>query len=139
MSGIITQLIEKERFEFTWLGNSATKTIVLHSAVNVVPYYRARLAVRLHATSSTGFAVGQSVVLAGYGTDPSPDDPAEFTKSAPALSVTLDSSSTVPSLETATANDLDPYLKFVLTFTQSGTGGTSFWAELSAHLVLRDG
>ena len=139
MSGIITQLIEKQRFDFTWLGTSATKTIVLHSALNVVPYYRARLAVRLHATSSAGFAVGQSVVLAGYGTDPSPDDPAEFTKPASSLSVTLDSSSTVPSFATATANDLDPYLKFVLTFTQSGTGGTSFWVEMSADLVLREG
>ena len=38
MSGIITQLIEKQRFDFTWLGSNATKTIVLHSALNVVPY-----------------------------------------------------------------------------------------------------
>ena len=137
MSGIITQLIEKQRFDFTWLGSNATKTIVLHSALNVVPYYRARLAVRLHATS--GLTAGQSVVLAGYGTDPSPDDPAEFTKSASSLSVTLDSSSTVPSLESATASDLDPFLKIALTFTQSASSGTSFWVEMSADLVLREG
>jgi len=53
---------------------------VLQSALNVVPYSTtACLAVRLHAISSAGLAVGQSLVLAGYGTDPSPDDRAEFT------------------------------------------------------------
>lgn len=29
MSGIITQIIPKQRFDFTWLGNAATKTLVL--------------------------------------------------------------------------------------------------------------
>lgn len=139
MSGIITQIIPKQRFDFTWLGDNATKTVVLHSALNVVPYYRARLAVRLHATSTTGLISTQSIVLAGYGTDPSPDDPAEFTKSTSTLSVTLNSSSTVPSLESATASDFDPFLKIALTFTQGATGGTAFWAELSADLVLREG
>jgi len=66
--------------------------------LNVVPYYYARLAVRLHATSSTGLQGGQEITLTGYGTDPSPDDPAEFTKSTSTLSVTLSSSSAVPSL-----------------------------------------
>ena len=139
MSGIITQIIPKQRFDFTWLGSSATKTLVLHSALNVVPYYYARLAFRLHATSSTGFVSTQSIVLAGYGTDPSPDDPAEFTKPAATLSATLNSSSTVPSLTSDTASDLDPFLKIALTFTQGATGGTAFWAELSADLVCRDG
>jgi len=138
MSGIITQLIPKQRYDFTWLGASASKVLVLHTALNVVPYYYARLAVRLHATSTTGLT-GQSVVLAGYGTDPSPDDPAEFTQSSAALTATLNSSTTAPALVTATASDLDPFLKFILTFNQDGTGGTDFWVELSADLVLREG
>lgn len=140
MSGIITQIIPKQRFDFTWLGNAATKTLVLHSALNVVPYYYARLAVRLHATSSTGLVGDQEITLAAYGTDPSPDDPAEFTKSASTLSVTLNvGSGSPPLLLSAADSDLDPFLKIALTFEQDATGGTAFWAELSADLVLREG
>jgi len=138
MSGIITQIIPKQRYDFTWLGSSASKVLVLHSALNVVPYYYARLAVRLHATSTTGLT-GQSVVLTGYGTDPSPDDPAEFTQTTAALTVTLSSATaTAPALLTDNASDLDPFLKLILTFNQHSTAGTDFWVELSADLILRE-
>ncbi|MCB9703057.1 MAG: hypothetical protein H6711_14275 [Myxococcales bacterium] len=138
MAGIITQIIPKQRFDFTWLGNNATKTIVLHSALNVVPYYYARFAVRLHATCT--LVTGQSVDLEAFGTDPSPDDPTEFTKTGTAaLSASIDDSTSVPSLLSATASDLDPFLKLILTFNQCSTGGTPFWVELSADLILREG
>jgi len=38
---------------------------------------------------------------------------------------------------TATATDPDGYLKIVLKFTQTGTGGTALWIELSADLLAR--
>ncbi|MCB9705164.1 MAG: hypothetical protein H6711_25030 [Myxococcales bacterium] len=137
MSGILVPILPKQRFDFTWLSSSASKSIVLHTALNVVPYYYLRFALRLHAASTSPLTGTQSVVLAGYGTDPSSEDPAEFTKSSAALSVTLNSSSSIPSLNSATASDPDPFLKIMLTFTQTSSTGAPFWVELSADMIGR--
>lgn len=137
MSGTLIPLFGKQRFDFTWQGASASQTIIIHPAVNVIPYQSIRLQLRFHGCSGGALVGTQTVILSAYGTGPSDEDPAEFTKGTALLSVTLNSSSTIPSLNTAVATDPDGYLKVVLTFTQTGTGGTPFWVELSGDLIAR--
>jgi hypothetical protein len=137
MSGTLIPLFGKQRFDFTWLGAGASQSIIIHPAVNVVPYNNVRLQIRFHGCSGGALVGTQTVVLRAYGTGPSDEDPAEFTKGTALMSVTLDSSSTIPSLNTVVATDPDGHLKIVLTFTQTGTGGTAFWVELSADLIAR--
>ena len=137
MSGTLIPLFGKQRFDFTWLGTGASQSIVIHPAVNVVAFYNMRLQLRFHGCSGGALVGTQTVLLSAYGTGPSGEDPAEFTKGTALMSVTLNSSSTIPSLNTATATDPDGYLKIVLKFTQTGTGGTAFWVELSADLIAR--
>ncbi|MBK8260425.1 MAG: hypothetical protein IPK80_03700 [Nannocystis sp.] len=139
MSAIYTPIFTMERFDFTWLGSSASHTLTLHRALSVVQCTRVQLSLRLHSSAGSGLTGSQAIVLAAYGTNPSPVDPREFTKTTPLVSITANSSSTFPSLLSADATDPDPFLKIVLTFTQGATGGTPLWVELSADFLGRHG
>ena len=137
MSGTLIPLFGTPRFDFTWRGTGASQSIVIHPAVNVVAFYNMRLQLRFQGCSGGALVGTQTVILSAYGTGPSGEDPAEFTKGTALMSVTLSNSSTIPSLNTATATDPDGYLKIVLKCTQTGAGGTAFWVELSADLIAR--
>lgn len=75
MSGIIVPILSIREFDYTFLAGSASKTLVLHSALNVAMFYTARLIVRVHELTMSS---GQKFTLAAYGTDPSREDPREF-------------------------------------------------------------
>lgn len=137
MPGLLVRIIDKQRYDFTWLGMNASQTITLAPAISVVPYYYGQLSLRIHAIS--GLTGTQAIALEAYGTNPSSSDPQEFSKSTAILAVTLGTSTTAPSLESDSASDLDPFLKLTLKFTQTSTAGTALWAELSADLLLREG
>lgn len=41
--GIVIPILDKQRFEFSYLGVSATQTVVLQPLITVCPYFRVRL------------------------------------------------------------------------------------------------
>jgi hypothetical protein len=136
MSGIIVPVISMREFDYTFLAATATKTIVLHSALNVAMYYTARLIVRVHELTMSS---GQKFTIAAYGTDPSREDPREFVLGSTTLSVDISSSLAAGSLVSDTDTDLYPFLKIVLTATQGSASATPLFAVLSADLLLREG
>lgn len=139
MAGIIVPVLKKTPYDYSFLAAApASQSIVLHRALNVVPYKFGRLLVRVH--SSTMNDSSQTISFDCFGTDPSSEDPQEFTDTSAQLGVTLTgSSSTVAAgyLGTDTQTDLFPYLKVMVTFSQS-TSGARFYIELSADLLLRE-
>lgn len=135
MSGILVPILSMREFDYTFLAAAATKTIVLHSALNVAMYYTARLIVRVHELT---MSTGQKFTIAAYGTDPSRDDPREFVLGSTTLSVDITSSHAAGNLVSDTDTDLYPFLKVVVTAQQGSSGATPLFAVLSADLLLRE-
>ena len=140
MAGVIVPILAKTAYDFSFLGASASQSVVLHRALNVVPYRLGILLVRVHASTTTD--TGQTIVLGCYGTDPHSDDPQEFTEaSGSQMSITLtgNSASTAAGYLGSTIKDGlgFPYLKVSLQFNQS-TSGARLYIELSADLQLRE-
>lgn len=132
MAGIIVPIVEKRIYEFSFLGSSATQDVVLHPALDVGAWHRARLVVLVHQYSATS---GSFDVLAQH-TFPSELDRQEFVISGSNfLSLTL---SATPNLQASTpGTDPQAYLKILLRATQ-GTGGDALYGEFSIYAVLRD-
>ncbi|MBK8649599.1 MAG: hypothetical protein KBF43_13175 [Dermatophilaceae bacterium] len=134
--GIIIPVLERRRFEFSFLGGSASQMVTIQPAIEAFNFYYAHLFVRVHARDMTS---GQSLVLALYYTLPSDDDPSEFTDASSISDVTITSTapSTVPGLSSREFSSPGAYLKLLLTATQASAPST-FYTELSAALVLRE-
>ncbi|MFV8752990.1 hypothetical protein ACNOYE_20785 [Nannocystaceae bacterium ST9] len=121
-------------FDFSFL-TAGSKTIVVHPALNVTPYYYARLIVRVHQIDiASGGA--RSIKVGGYGIDPSRDDSQEFVLSSSTLEVTINSATSV-GLQSDTDTDLYPFLKMYVTGTYDTTTA-KLYAVLSADLLLRE-
>ena len=139
MSGIIVPLFPKKSFDFTFLGVSAFKTITIHRALNVVPFYYAKLIVRVHNVSIVAAGTQGTIKVIATGTDPSREDPQEFVDPAAAvLTITLNNASTAPSYQGISDSNLAPYYKITLLAQQGSTAGGALYAEISADLVLRE-
>jgi hypothetical protein len=136
MTGTIVAIIPKQRFDYSFLGSNLDKSVVIHKALNVIPYKTGRLMVRVH---SIQMSAGQDISVDAFPVNPSPNDPQEFVDfAAGVISVTLDENNSAGDLKSSTSTDLYPYLKIQITFSQDTAGGTAFFAELSADLLVRD-
>lgn len=136
MSGVIVPIIPKQRFDYSFLLADVDKSVVIHKALNVIPYKTGRLMVRVH---SIDMSTGQDLTITAFGVNPSPDDPQDFVDSSyTAMTVNLDESNSDGDLTSTTDSNLYPYLKIQITFSQDATGSTTLFAELSADLLLRD-
>jgi hypothetical protein len=133
MSGTQIPILPKQIFEYGFLATGAVKTIVLHRALDVIPFKSGRLLLRVHDFSHAGDG---SFKLALSTTAPSDDDTTEFTSGSVSMVCTADSGST--GLEVATDSDLGPYLKVELIATQDSVSSQTLYAELSADLVVRE-
>lgn len=135
MGPIMASVLEKTRFEYSYLSGGATQTIVLRPSINVIAHYWVQLLVRVHARN---MSVGQSIRLALINTLPSPDDPGEFLDTANFIAVDVTSSAptAVPGLVSGTGSNPQAYLKLLATITQASSPAT-LYAELSAVLLLR--
>ena len=72
---------------------------------------------------------------------PSEEDPQEFTDTTAGgdiVPVTISSTATAPSLQSATATAIPPFLKFILTVSQGTTSGATLYGEFSAALLMRE-
>ncbi|MBK6923452.1 MAG: hypothetical protein IPH07_39055 [Deltaproteobacteria bacterium] len=128
-------LFDKTIFGFSFLAASGSQTIILERALPVIPFYYLWLGVRCHNRDFGGSS--GSMIVEGYTTLPSDEDPAEFTNTAaPNLSVTSNNATAVPSLALATNSAMGPFIKFQLRALQP-TGATRCYAELSAVLYGR--
>lgn len=135
-------LFEKTIFDLTFLLAGETKTIILIRALLVIPFYYMWMGVRCHQRD---FGTGNgSMVVEGFTTVPSDEDPAEFTNTAaPNLSATINNSTTVPSVTIGTATGMGPFIKLQLRALQAtgtaqkcfATAKTALW-RLSPPLPI---
>ena len=139
-SGIYCPLFEKRKFEYSYLGPSATQSITLQRMIDCIPYGFVGLLIRIHRiTALTG---AQSLVVALHNVLPSEEDTQDFVDMTggslvTVASVTVQSGVTAPSLLISTATNPGPFLKCVATVTQALSGGTTFFVEASGGLLLR--
>ena len=135
MSSSLISVIPQTRYDFTFLAQSATKTIVVQRAMPVVPFYYGTLLVRVHELD---LGANASIKLEALTTDPSSSDPQEFTVStASGLTITIDDSNSAGDLEIDIDSPLGPYLKFSIIGTQSPSAPVNVWAEISADFIGR--
>lgn len=138
MRGMILPVLERKRFDWTYLGGGGQQQVVLQPAIDVTRFYYVQLWVRIHERS---FSADQAVGMTLFETLPSNDDAREFTVAATSflsLSFTLGSPASVPALLNANSTNPGAFLKLLLTGYQSATAPGTFYTELSAALVLRE-
>jgi hypothetical protein len=138
MSGTIIPILSKQRFEYSFLGTTASQIVTLQPAIEAISYDRVTLLIRVHRISITS---GQSFLFALRSTLPSEEDPQEFTDTTAGgdiAPVTISSTATAPSLQSATATAIPPFLKFILTVSQGTTSGATLYGEFSAALLMRE-
>lgn len=134
----IITLFEKTIFDFSFLAAGGTQTIILERAFPAIPFYYVWLGIRCH-NRDFGGSTG-TMVIEGFSTLPSDEDPAEFTNTvAPNLTVTISNSTAVPSLNLARTADMGPMIKFQLRALQATGTATRCYAELSGVLYGRPG
>jgi len=135
MSGVIVPILRMTDYNFSFLTGNLSRTVRIHSALACAPFYYGTLELRVHDHNLTA---GQSIVLSGWGTNPSREDPTEFTEATTTLSITVTSATAAPYLARRTQSDISTFLKVQLVFTQGTATGTALFARLSADLTLRE-
>jgi hypothetical protein len=123
-------IFEKTLFDFGFLAAGETKTIILIRALPVIPFYYMWMGIRCHQRD---FGTGSgSMIVEGFNTLPSDEDPAEFTNTAaPNLSATIVTATAVPSITISTATGMGPFIKFQLRALQNSSSVQKCFTELS--------
>jgi hypothetical protein len=134
----LVSVVEKNHYDFSYVPDGQTETIVLCRAINTIPYYHGSLWVRLHSAR-----IGASVTAHVYarGVLPSRHDQQEFVLDDATYGSFIDSGDfggkTAPWLAAAYSTDeLPAFLQLELTVTQP-TPATYAAFELSVDLLLR--
>lgn len=138
MAGTLIPFLPMTKFDFSFL-TSGSRTIVLHPALNVTGYYHGRLLVRVHEID-INTSGSPSIEIGALGTDPSSEDPREYTIAAPLTSTLFVTINTqvAGTLVADTDTDLYPFLKMYAKGTQGSTASARVFAVLSADLLLRE-
>lgn len=134
-SRIIT-VFHKLRLDFTFLAAGGIQTTLIEPALPIPAFYYLWLGIRCH---NRDFGGGSgTIVIEGFSTLPSDEDPFEFTSSAsPNLSVTISNSTVVPSLNIGTAKEMGPFLKLQARALQQTGTASKVYAEISGVLYGR--
>ncbi len=132
--GLIVPVLQRTRYEYSYLGSNVSQTIVVQPAIDTSAFYYYQLIVRIHERS---FAGSQTITLGLYSTLPSEDDPREFSSTTATGVVTVTGALTVPGILSVSGTDPGAFMKLLLTASQPIAPGT-LYAELSAVLVLRN-
>ena len=134
--GIIVPVFEKTRLEYSYLASGISETVRLARDINVSPFFRVQLIIRVHSLSIS--AGTQAFTFTLTNTLPSEVDPREFSEAGAFLSVAFvgTGSYAVPLIVSGSATDPGAFLKLAVTATQSTTG-TTLYGEFSGALVLR--
>ena len=133
---MLIPVLPRRRFDFGYLAASASQSVTLHPAVDVSAAYYVQLWVRLLARD---MAAGQTLVFSLYNTVPDDDDKREFVEGVFFdLTLTSSSPSAVPSAIYREGSSPGPFIKLVLTATQSSASAPpNFYLDLSAVMTLR--
>lgn len=141
MSGKILNLLERRRFEFSYLTGSTSQGVTIAPMIDVCGYGYVALYARVHARS---MASGQSLNFNVYNILPSDEDAREFVETdstgAPISLFTVSITSAQPAIVPgmySNASTSGPYVKLVLTATQASSPAT-FYAEVSLLLHMRE-
>lgn len=135
--GIIVPVFDKMRLEYSYLAPGVTETITLARDINVSPFYRVQLIIRVHAITMA--SAGQNFAFTLNNTLPSEVDPREFSDPTAflAVSFTFGTLPTPPAIKSGVATDPGAFLKLTATATQQTGGSTALYGEFSGVLVLR--
>lgn len=134
MAGTHIEVFPRQVFDFSWLAASADLTHAASSDIDVTPYRRGELVVRVHARAMTGSQLLEVKVVESA---PSADDPAaSFLGSDLASCVTFAASAT-PELVTAEFSAPFPASVRVCLRARQHTSAATFQVALSAELVMR--
>lgn len=141
MSGRILNLLDRKRFEFSYLGGSASQSVTITPMIDACADGYMALYARIHARS---MAAGQSLDFSVYNILPSDEDAREFVETdvsgAPVslftVSITSTQPNAVPGMYSNSASS-GPFAKVVLKATQASSPAT-FYAEISLLLHLRE-
>lgn len=134
-TGTLVTIVEKQKFDFTYLPVSTSENIILAKAINVIPYYYASVWVRIH-TNRTG--AGTSAKVVAYAVNPSKNDQQRYVlDGSPTFDTNSFHSVTAPELVVAYASDLPPFLEIQLQVSQNTSAATNIFFEISVDLLLR--
>lgn len=135
-SRLLFNLFDKTMFDFSFLAACGVQTVILERAFPVIPFYYLWMGIRCH-NRDFGGSTG-SIIIEGFTTLPSDEDPAEFTNAAaPNLSATISQTTSAPSLTIATASAMGPFVKFQLRALQATGTASKVYAELSGAVYGR--
>lgn len=132
----IIAVFDKLRLDFSFLAAGGAQTTIIEPALPLGGFFYLWLGIRCH-NRDFGGGTG-SFIIEGFSTLPSHEDPAEFTNTAsPNLSVTINNSTTAPSLSIGTAKEMGPFLKLQARALQQSGSANKLYAELSGVLYGR--
>lgn len=142
MAGTIINILNRRRFEFSYLAANASQSVILAPAIEACGYGYTAIYARIHERSMTS---GQALTLRLFNILPSDEDAREFVEtdafgSAASfldLSVTSSVPTSVPGICYSSTTSSGPFLKLGLTAMQ-GTSTSTFYAEISALLHMRE-
>ncbi len=142
MSGTVVNMLDRKRFEFSYLAGSATQSVILVPVIEACGYGYVALFARVHARS---MAAGQSLVFSLYNILPSDEDAREFVEtdgtggplSLVDLTITSALPTAVPGIYYTSSKSVGPYLKLGLSAIQAAIPAT-FYAEISLLLHMRE-
>lgn len=143
MSHCLINALEQKRFDFGYLGPSASRAITLVPVIEAGNYSWVSVSVRVH---SRDMVAGQTVTLQLFNTLPCETDNREFIEYSPTsvtpnalLTVTITAGvpTVVPSVLFNATTNTGPYLKLVMTANQASSPGT-FYLEASAVVFMRE-
>lgn len=142
MSGTVINVLDRKRFEFSYLSGGSSQSITVVPTIDACGYGFVAIYARLHARN---MASGQSLVLSLYNTLPCDEDAREFIETdasgvpLPLLDLTLTSALPLaaPGIFYNSTTGFGPYLKLGLKGTQTSSP-TTFYAEISVLLLMRE-
>ncbi|MBK7826488.1 hypothetical protein [Nannocystis sp.] len=136
---MLIDLFGPTRFEYSYLGASATATVRLVRALNTSQFYDIQLIIRIHSLSIS--LATQSFTFVLSNTLPCESDPREFSEDptvAQYLSLAVDTSSPAsPVAVSKSATNPGAFLKLSLVAAQGGVASTTMYGEFSGVLVGR--
>lgn len=136
--GIILPIFEKMRLEYSYLAPGAMQNTAIVRDIDVAPFYRIQLVIRVHAITMAGGA-GQGFSFVLHNTLPSDVDPREFSETTSFLRVSFSSGAppTPPTIKSGTATDPRAFLKLTAVASQAIAASATLYGEFSGVLVLR--
>lgn len=135
MNSSLIPIINKQRFDFSFLTGTASQVVTLAPAIDLILYKTVFLMVRVHQIS---IASGQSFTFTLQSTLPSEEDPQEFTDTTSSiLTVSVPFGTSAPKLLSGSGTNPLAFGKLIMTATQGSVSGTPLYAEMSACVLGR--